>query len=110
MNDNEFKQKAKRRFLEIYNECSKNYEKYVLRIEELEKSGKIKTEWLKRDGVKSIWDKPNQEDHDEKPNQDEPNPDTKKNLEDHDRQFDITCYSDHKNKNIYFELENEFKR
>ena len=56
-NTEEFKQKLRNRFKEIYNECGNDYQKYVERLEELEKAGKIKTEWLRRDNVKSIWDK-----------------------------------------------------
>ena len=56
-NTEEFKQKLRNRFKEIYKECGNDYQKYVERLEELEKAGKIKTEWLRRDDVKSIWDK-----------------------------------------------------
>ena len=56
-NIEEFKQKLRNRFKEIYKECGNDYKKYVERLEELEKAGKIKSEWLRRDNVKSIWDK-----------------------------------------------------
>ena len=62
---------------------------------------KINTKYL----MWKIFDEPNQEDHDEKPN-----PDTKKNLEDHDRQFDMTCYSNHNDKNLSYELQNEIRQ
>ena len=56
INKADFKEKLRNRFIEIYKECGNNYSKFVERMEELEKAGKVKTEWLKRDGIKSIWD------------------------------------------------------
>ena len=50
------KKKIANRLDEIYKECGKDYIKFVERIEELEKQGKIKPEWLRRDNTKSIWD------------------------------------------------------
>ena len=54
---NDFKKSLISRFNEIYAECGNNYIKWVERMEELEKAGKVKTEWLKRDNINSIWDK-----------------------------------------------------
>ena len=53
----DFKKSLISRFNEIYAECGNNYIKWVERMEELEKAGKVKTEWLKRDNIKTIWDK-----------------------------------------------------
>jgi len=55
--DKQFKEKVCIRLLEIYRECGSNFEKWVLKIEEMEKNGKIKSEWLNRDNTNNIWNK-----------------------------------------------------
>ena len=56
---NEEKEKLKMnicaRLNEIYNECGRDYEKYVLTIEQMEKEGKIKSEYIGRDNTQNIF-------------------------------------------------------
>lgn len=40
---------------QIYKECGNDYIKYVNRIEEMERNGEIKTEYIPRDNVNTIW-------------------------------------------------------
>ena len=39
----------------IYKECGCDYNKYVLKIEELERRGEIRSEFIPRDNSKNIW-------------------------------------------------------
>ena len=51
----ELKAKICKRFDEIYNQCGRDYEKYVLTIEQMEKEGIIKSEYIGRDNTQNIF-------------------------------------------------------
>ena len=49
------KDKIAFRLDEIYKQCGKDYVKFVEKIEQMEKDGLIKSEYLARDNTKNIW-------------------------------------------------------
>lgn len=56
MNEIEFKKSIVRdKLAKIYEECGRDYIKYVEKVEELEKKGILKTEYIPRDKVNTIW-------------------------------------------------------